>query len=284
MESVDKLIRENTEKLSKSQRKIAFYILENIKSCGYLKAAQIAEEIGVSEATVVRFASALGFSGYPELQKALRKESLSRLTSFQRMELVSRKIGDDNMLVSVLREDIQRIEDTIKTVSEDMFIGAVSALSDAENVYVAGVRSSSALASFAAYYFNVLFKNVRRISSGTADYLTEQLIHGGKNDVILGISFPRYSSAIVRGLEFAKKRGMKVIALTDSENSPIVKYADYVLTAKSDMDSFADSLVAPMSIINALIFAAAKLRKNEIKETFSELENIWDEYNVYDGQ
>lgn len=279
---IKNLIDENIKNLSKGQRKIAEYILNNMEKCGYLTAAKIAAATGVSEATVVRFATALGFSGYPQLQKTIREQSLSRLTARQRMELVSERIGNDNMLYNVLRADIDRIAQTTATVSEEMFFGAVEALVGAKSVYVAGVRSAAALAQFAAFYFNVLFENTKQISNSTAEDVAEQFIHIGEGDVVLGISFPRYSNAIVKGLSFAKKRGAKVIALTDSDNSPIVKYADFVLIAKSDMDSFADSLVAPMSIINALIYAAASTKKNEISNVLTELENIWDEYNVYD--
>jgi len=282
METI-KLINNNMTKFSKGHKKIAEYILQNRDKCGYLKAAEIAENAGVSEATVVRFASALGFSGYPQFQKQLREESLSKLTSIQRMELVSERMGSDDMLYKVLRADIGRIEKTIDMVSDEMFSGAVKALVNARTVYVAGVRSAAGLASFAAFYFNVLFNRVKRVSNSMTEDVVEQMLHAGENDVVLGISFPRYSNAIVKALAFAKRRGAKVIALTDSENSPIVQYADYVLTAKSDMDSFADSLVAPMSIINALIFAVASMKKDEIKNTFAELEDIWQEYNVYDN-
>lgn len=282
MQTIEKLIEDNMSKFSKGQKKIADYILNNIEKCGYLTAARIARATGVSEATVVRFATALGFSGYPELSRTVREESITKLTAMQRMELVRERMGDKGMLYNVLRADIDRIARTIGIVSEDMFLGAVKALTEAKNVYVAGVRSASALAQFASFYFNVLFKSVRRITNSTAEDVAEQLLHITQGDVVLGISFPRYSNAIVKGLDFAKKRGAKVIALTDSDNSPIVRYADYVLIAKSDMDSFADSLVAPMSIINALIYAVASIKKNELGDVFSELEDIWDEYNVYD--
>ena len=254
MNSIKKIITDNMTNFSKGQKRIAEYILESSDKCAYLKAAEVAEKTGVSEATVVRFASALGFSGYPQFQKKLREESLSKLTAIQRMELVSERIGSDDMLYKVLRADIGRIESTIDTVSEEMFMGAVKALVQARKVYVAGVRSAAGLASFAAFYFNVLFDSVKRVSNSMTEDVVEQMLHASENDVVLGISFPRYSNAIVKALAFAKRRGAKVIALTDSENSPIVQYADYILTAKSDMDSFADSLVAPMSIINALIF------------------------------
>ncbi len=279
---IENLIKENQHSFSKAQRRLAEYVLENLEKCGFLTAAKVAKNTGVSEATVVRFAGALGFSGYPQFQKTIREHCLLKLNSMQRMELVSEQIGNENTLKKVLKADINRIEKTSDIISEEVFSQAVDALVAADRVYVAGVRSSSALAQFASFYFNILFTNVRRITSSTAEDIPEQLIHAGEGDVVFGISFPRYSSAIVKGIEFAKKRGAKVIALTDSENSPIVKYADYVLIAKSDMNSFADSLVAPMSVINAIIYAAASRKKGEMANIFSELENIWDEYNVYD--
>lgn len=280
--NIKDLIDKNSPYLSKGQKKIAGYIAENLEKCGYMKAAAIAAAVGVSEATVVRFACAVGFDGFPELSQAIRDEAKSKLTSLQRMELVSERIGNDDILYNVLHADIERIEKTIDVVDKNMFSGAVAALIQAENVYVAGVRSAAGLASFAAFYFNVLFKGVKRISNSMTEDVVEQMLHVNEKDVVLGISFPRYSSAMVRAMAFAKKRGAKVIALTDSENAPIVRYADFVLIAKSDMDSFADSLVAPLSIINAIIFAAASMKKDEIKKTFCELEDIWREYDVYD--
>ena len=198
------------------------------------------------------------------------------------MELVSERMGSDDMLYKVLRADIGRIEKTIDMVSDEMFSGAVKALVNARTVYVAGVRSAAGLASFAAFYFNVLFNRVKRVSNSMTEDVVEQMLHAGENDVVLGISFPRYSKRTLKAMNFARDRGADVVAITDSANSPLCKYASYKLTARSGMVSFADSITAPLSLINALIAAISLRKKEDIAEAFSNLEQIWDEYDVYE--
>ncbi len=277
-------IKANRGEFSKRQRIIADYILENYDSAAYMTAAALAAAVGVSESTVVRFAAELGFDGYQKLQKRLQEVTRAQLTSLQRMEIASRRMGDDHILTAVLKSDVDKIEKTLSEIDRSQFDGAVEALLRAKNIYITGVRSAAALASFAGFYFNLLFENVRLINTTGMDDIFEQLLWAGQGDVVLGMSFPRYSKNILKALEYARKRGAAVVGITDSVHSPIVRLSDYCLIARSDMDSFVDSLVAPFSVMNALIVAVGMKKKHEIRDSFERLETIWEEYEVYDKE
>ncbi len=269
--------------LSKGQKLIAQYIIDHYDKAAYMTASRLGSEVNISESTVVRFAIELGFEGYPELQKSLQELVRTRLTSVQRMVIANDRMGDD-VLSKVLTEDMEKIKYTLEHVGYDDFNNAVDSLISAKTIYIIGVRSSAALAAFTNFYFNLIFENVRHINTTSRSEMFEHLMRIGKDDVIVAISFPRYSKRIVNAVDYAKSQGAHVIALTDSEQSPIAAYADNLLTARSDMVSFVDSLVAPLSIINAIIVAIGRKKQTEIEGVFERLENIWDEYDVYEKE
>ena len=275
-------IRAAQKDLSRSQKVIAAYIMEHYDKAAFMTANRLGSVTGVSESTVVRFAVRLGYDGYPTLQSALQDMIRNRLTAVQRLEVTSSKLSDQNILQAVMNDDMEKIASTLASVDQEAFNAAVRDIIGASRIYILGMRSSAGLAGFLGFYFRLLFDDVRIISSGGANELYEQLFHVGEHDVVYGISFPRYSSSTVRALQFVKSRGARVVAVTDSALSPIARYADYALYARSDMASFVDSLVAPLSLFNALIIAIGMRRKEEVAKTFSELENIWDEYGVYE--
>lgn len=276
------VIAERLPKLSKGQKQIAAYILEHYDKAAYMTAAKLGTVVGVSESTVVRFATELGFEGYPELQRSLQELIRTKLTALQRIELTNDRIGDSDLLEKVLESDIDKIRRTLDEVDRDSFNRAVDSLIGAKMIYIIGMRSSSSIASFLYFYLNLIFPHVRFVQTTSGSEIFEQLLRISKDDVIIGISFPRYSKRIINALEYAKSQSAHVIALTDSAASPIAAVADDLLLAKSDMASFVDSLVAPLSIVNALIAAIGRKKHTELCETFERLENIWDEYEVYD--
>lgn len=267
---------------SKGQKLIARFIIDHYDKAAFMTASKLGSTVGVSESTAVRFATQLGFDGYPQLQKSLQELIRNRLTTVQRMEVANEQIGDDDILSRVINLDIEKLRRTIEEISKEDFKSAVESLLKAENIYIFGIRSSSSIASFMYFYFNQIFDNVKLVNtSGTSEVL-EQIFRINKKDVFIGISFPRYSKRTVKAIAFAKERGATTIALTDTKESPIAECADYALLARSDMTSFVDSLVAPMSVVNALIVAIGLKRKEEISQTYSTLEKIWDEYDVYE--
>lgn len=286
MESIDILayLKDNLNTFSKRQKLIATYILENYDKAAYMTAAVLSETIGVSESTVVRFASEIGFDGYPQMQKRLRQLTVTQSNSLKRMEIASRHLDDENILSSVLKSDVRLIEHTLEEIDKQQFDSAVNAILNAKNIYITGIRSAASLANFTDFYFRLMFDNTKLISSADASDMFEQAMHINENDVIIGMSFPRYSKNIIKLLEYASKRGATVIGITDSVTSPIVRIADYSLTARSDINSFVDSLVAPFSVVNALIAALGMKQKEYIKKNFEDLENIWEEYGVYDKE
>ena len=275
-------IQNNLSKFSKGQRLIAKYIIEHYDKAAFLTASKLGATVGVSESTVVRFATELGYDGYPHLQKALQEMIRNKLTAVQRMEVTSDRMGDQDILRTVLSSDIDKIRMTLDEIDRRSFEGAVEAILGARHIYILGVRSSAALSSFLGFYFNLLFDNARLIHTNSVSEIFEQILRVGDGDVVLGVSFPRYSKRTLKALEYSKKSGATVIALTDSRLSPLSQTADYTLLAKSDMASFVDSLVAPLSVINALIVAIGMRKQNEISDTFNKLEAIWDEYQVYE--
>lgn len=276
------LINQKYDNFSKGQKLIANYILKHYDKAAYLTAAKLGEIVGVSESTVVRFAIELGFDGYPKLQKILQELIKSKLTAVQRIEVSSNRINEDNILKSVLQSDMDKIKITLEQLNHDRFNDIVETILHAKRIYILGVRSSAPLASFLGFYFNLIFDNVKLVHTTSVSEMFEQIINAQEGDVVIGISYPRYSRRTIKAMQFAKSQGVKVIAITDSEESPVAQSADMGLYARSDMASFVDSLVAPLSVINALIVAVGMRRKNHVYNTFEKLEKIWDEYQVYD--
>lgn len=276
-----KQIDEGYAKFSKGQKKLADYIRQEYDKAAFLTAAKMGEEVGVSESTVVRFATALGYDGYPEFQKALGEVVRMKLNSIQRMEVTYGRISQGEILASVLQSDIEKIKQTMETIDRDTFELAVDTILSARKIYVIGIRSCAPLASFLAFYLNMVCDNVVSVSTNSASEIFEQMVRIGEEDVIIGISFPRYSMRTLKALEFASNRKAKVITLTDSIHSPMTLYSSCNLIARSDMASIVDSLVAPLSIINALVVALCMKKQTEVVETLETMEQIWDEYQVY---
>ena len=267
--------------LSKGQKKISDYILAHYDKAAYMTAAKLGEEVGVSESTVVRYAIELGFDGYPEFHSALQETLRMRLTAVQRMEVSDDRISEEKILDHVLTSDAERIRKTLENIDRDAFERAIEALLSARRIYVIGMRSSAPLADFLSYYLALVFDDVRRVRTTSGSEVFEQLMRIDEKDVMIAVSFPRYSTRIVSAVDYALGAGAKVISITDSVASPIASGVFATLTAKSDMVSFGDSLVAPLSIINAIIVAIGKKKKDEIGKTLSRLETVWEEYNVY---
>ncbi|HEX2937854.1 MAG TPA: MurR/RpiR family transcriptional regulator [Ruminiclostridium sp.] len=267
---------------SKGQKNIAKFIIDHYDKAAFMTASKLGNIVGVSESTVVRFASELGYEGYPELQKSLQELIRSKLTSVQRIEVSTDRLGEGDIFEKVLNSDVEKIKRTIEELSRDDFNGAVNAIVGASKIYILGVRSAAALANFLGLYFNYIFDHVVLINTTSGSEVFEQIMRVNENDVVIGISFPRYSTRTVKAMKFASDRGATVISITDSKISPIYRYAAYNLIAKSDMASFVDSLVAPLSLINALIVAVGIKCKDQVYSTFASLERIWDEYEVYE--
>ena len=276
------IIRDEMSTFSKGQKLIANFILESYDKAAFMTASRLGKTVNVSESTVVRFAAELGYEGYPAMQKALQEMIRSKLTSVQRIEVSNDRIGDQDVLSMVLQSDIEKIHMTMEETDRAEFDQAVDAIVGARHVYILGVRSAAALASFLGFYFNLIFDHVTMIHSTSTSEVFEQMLRVAPGDVVVGISFPRYSRRTVKAMQFAHDRGATTIALTDSETSPLVQYCTHRLLAKSDMASFVDSLVAPLSLINALIVAIGRRKNEDLSRTFSGLERIWDEYDVYE--
>ena len=268
--------------MSKGQKQIARYILENYDKAAFVTASKMGSVVGVSESTVVRFAYALGYDGYPELQRSLQEFIRNKLTSVQRIQLTD-EIDQGEVLNTVLKADMNNIRATIESVDPTSFEQVVEGLIQAKNVYIVGTRASTPLVEFFGYYLNFVLDGVHAVTSGTSDVF-DQLIRVSAEDVVLGISCPRYSSRTLEGMRFAKERGAKVYAITDSQLSPLAETADITLFARSDMVSFADSLVAPMALINAVIVALSMRKKDEVSARFAQLEGIWHKNRVYAGR
>ena len=276
------LIQNNMPTFSKGQKLIAGFILENYDKAAFMTASRLGKTVNVSESTVVRFAAELGYDGYPAMQKTLQEMIRSKLTTGQRIEVSNDRMGDHDVLPAVVQSDIDKLRLTLEEISRADFTAAVDAIVKARRIYILGVRSSNALSSFLAFYFNLIFEDVRHVQTTLASEMFEQMLRVKEGDVVIGISFPRYSTRTVRAMEYARDQGATVVAITDSELSPLNDTASYKLLAKSDMASFVDSLVAPLSIINALIVAVGRKKNQEVSAIFSKLERIWDEYEVYE--
>lgn len=275
-----RLIQGKFIRLSKGQKLIAEYILKYYDKAAFMTAAKLGTSVGVSESTVVRFAIELGFSGYPKLQKALQELIKNKLTTVQRLELRNDYFSDGDALKGVLKADMENIRATLEKINQNTFEDVVKSIFEAQRIYIIGLRSSTAIAEFLGFYLNIILQNVKIVSYGISDVF-EQMINVGDGDLVIGIGFPRYAAKTIDALEFSRDRGAKVVALTDSLLSPLASKADYTLIAQSNMASFVDSLVAPLSVINALIIAVGMREKENISDVFGNLEKIWQTYNVY---
>ncbi len=273
------LIQQQMSTFSKGQRQIANYILNSYDKAAFMTANKLGKTVTVSESTVVRFAAELGFSGYPAMQKALQEMIRNKLTSIQRMEVSNDLIGTQDILSMVMQSDMEKIQMTMEQTDRQSFHESVQAIVGAKRLYVLGIRSSSSLSGFLSFYFRLIFDNVIHVDEATTIF--EQIGRIGEGDVIIGISFPRYSQRTAKALNFARSQGATVIAITDSEESPVAQCAHHLLLAQSDMASFVDSLVAPLSMINALLVSVARQRSEEVSRTLENLEKIWTEDSVF---
>lgn len=276
-------INQNYSSMSKGQKLLATYITDNYDKAVFLTAARMGEIVGVSESTVVRFAMSLGYKGYPEFQKALEELVRNKLNSVQRMEVTYGRISQSEILETVLQSDADKLKTTLDKIDHNAFELAVDTILSAKNIYIVGIRSCAPLASFLSFYLTLMFDNVRLLHTNSASEIFEQMVRIGEDDVIIGISFPRYSMRTLKALEFANNRSAKVITITDSIHSPMNLYSSCNLIADSDMASIVDSLVAPLSVINALIVALCMKKQKEVAKTLTALEEIWDEYQVYEN-
>lgn len=274
-------LEDGYRKFSKGQKKLADFIRDDYDKAAFMTAAKMGEEVGVSESTVVRFAMALGYEGYPEFQKALGELIRTKLNSIQRMEVTYGRISQGEILSTVLQSDIEKIKLTMNAIDHEAFEMAVDTILKAKKIYVIGIRSCAPLANFLSFYLNLICENVTAVHTNSSSEIFEQLIRIGEEDVIIGISFPRYSMRTLKALEFASNRKAKVITLTDSIHSPMNLYSSCNLIARSDMASIVDSLVAPLSVVNALVVALCMKKQKEVITTLETLEDIWDEYQVY---
>lgn len=277
-----KRIKDNLSEMSKGQKLIANYIINHYEKAAFMTAAKLGEVVGVSESTVVRFAIELGYDGYPKLQKVLQELIKSKLTAVQRIEVSSNRINEENILKSVLQADMEKLKMTLDEIDQNSFNNIVECILKAKRIYILGVRSSAPLASFLGFYFNLIFDNVRLVHTTSVSEMFEQILRASEGDAVIGISFPRYSKRTTKAMQYVKSQGATVIAITDSNESPLALFADHSIIARSDMASFVDSLVAPLSVINALIVAIGVRKKDNISQTFEKLETIWDEYQVYE--
>ena len=276
------ILQDKAPEFSKGQRRIAKYITEAYDKAAFMTANRLGKTVGVSESTVVRFAVDLGFDGYPSMQKAMQEMVLNRLTSVQRIEVANDRLGDQDVISTVLHSDMEKLRQTNETLDREEFSAAVNAILKAKRVYILGVRSVAPLANFLGYYLNYMFNNVHVISGSSTSEMFERIVGVNSEDVVIAFSFPRYSASTTKGAQYCRSAGATVIGVTDSKLSPLGSTSDHVLIAKSDMVSLVDSLVAPLSIVNALIVAIAAKREEELSRTFANLERIWDEYEVYE--
>jgi len=282
MESIIGLIESRISEMSKGHKAIASYILSDYDKAAYMTAARLGEETGVSESTVVRFTMELGFEGYPHFQNALKEELKSKLTSVQRLNYTER-FSDDSMAIrDIMRGDMENLKDTIAELDEAQMSEAVKQILGARKIYIMGLRSSSPLSSFMHFYMTLLFDDVIHIHSNSTNEVFEQIMPITSDDVMIGISFPRYSQRTINSMEYAKKRGARTIVITDKDNTAITEYADIKLFAKSSMASFVDSLAAPLSLINALLVTLGMHRREHIINSFEALETLWSQYRVYE--
>ena len=278
---ISQRIRNSYSTFSKGQKKIANAILNDYDKAAYMTAAKLGLLVGVSESTVVRFANELGFEGYSEFQRAVQELVRTKLTPNQRIEVTKQRLGSGDILENVMESDINKIRYTLDRIDRDAFYSAVDAILSAKNIYVMGARSTESLALVLKYNLSLIFDNVKFITPTSTAEVFEQMFSIGAEDVLIAFSFPRYSSKMVNAVKYARQNNSKVVVFTDSEISPLAEFATSLITAQSDMASFMDSLVAPISIINAIIVEITRRREKEITERFDRLEKVWDEFDVY---
>lgn len=278
------ILQEKEPTFSKGQKRISHYIIEAYDKAAFMTAHRLGQTVGVSESTVVRFAVDLGFDGYPSMQKAMQEMVLNRLTSVQRIEVANDRLGDQDVVSMVLHSDMEKLRQTGEILDRASFQAAVEAILKAKRVYILGVRSVAPLANFLGYYLDYMFNNVQVVSGFGTGEMFEKIVGVNSEDVVIAFSFPRYSSSTTKGAQYCRSTGATVIGVTDSALSPLGQCSDHVLVAKSDMVSLVDSLVAPLSVVNALIVAIAAKREKELSQTLASLERIWDEYDVYEKQ
>ncbi len=276
-------INENYGKMSKGQKLLANYIIDNYDKAVFLTAAKLGDIIGVSESTVVRFSSFIGYKGYPEFQQSLEELVRVKLNTSDRIEITNGGIEQNGVLRSVLSSDALKIKNTMENIDEAAFENAIDALLKAKRIYVVGLRSCAPLASFLAFYLNMIFDNVINLQTSSTSELFEQMIHISQEDCIIGISFPRYSMRTLKALEFANNRLANVITITDSIHSPMNLYSSCNLIADSEMHSIVDSLVAPLSVINALIVELCNRKQSDVAQTLEMIENVWNDYQFYEN-
>ncbi|MDO4720357.1 MAG: MurR/RpiR family transcriptional regulator [Peptostreptococcaceae bacterium] len=275
------LIHSKFSKLSKGQKILAQYILSDYDKAAFMTAAKLGDTVGISESTVVRFANALGYDGYPMLQRSLQELIKTKLTTVQRVEMSQEYSGDFAILKKVLKADVDNIKGTLSEINPASFENVISKLLTAKKIYIVGLRSSAAIGEYLSFYLNLILDNVALVNYGISDVF-EQILKVGEGDLVVGISFPRYSKRTFELLQYAKNRGADIVAMTDSLLAPIATLASETLITKSNMASFVDSLVAPLSVANALIVSVGMRRRGEIREIFDTLEEIWKEYKIYD--
>ena len=276
------LLKSKASTFSKGQRRIAAYINEFYDKAAFMTASRLGKTVGVSESTVVRFAMELGYDGYPSMQKAMREMVLNRLTSVQRIGVANDRIKDQDIVSMVLQTDIEKLRLTNESLNRESFRMAVDKILKARRIYILGVRSAAALVNFLGYYLNYMFDNVHMVTTSGTSEMFEKLVNVCHEDVVIAISFPRYSTSTMKGVQYCRSVGATVVGLTNSDTSPLASNSDYVLVAKSDMVSLVDTLVAPLSVVNALIVALATGREEALSRNFETLEHVWEEFNVYE--
>lgn len=277
------IMNEKIDKMSKGQKKLASFISLNYEKAAFLTAAKLGAEVGVSESTVVRFATLLGYDGYPGFQKVIQEIVKEKLEAIDKIEISNTSLSKSEVLDTVINSDIEKLKYTLSSIDRDAFDEAVDSIINAKKIYVVGIRSCAPLAMFLTFNLNLIFENVELVSSNNASEMFEQMIRLGSKDVVIGISFPRYSMRTLKAMEFANNRNAKVITITDNKNSPMNLYSSCNLLARSEMSTVVDSLTAPLSVINSLIVALYLKKKNEVTETLEELEKVWEDYQVYSG-
>ena len=281
-EDILTVLEEQESRFSKGQRRIAAYIKESYDKAAFMTASRLGKAVNVSESTVVRFAVELGYDGYPSMQKAMQEMVMNRLTSVQRIGVANDRIGDNDVVKTVLQSDMDKLRQSAELVDRESFACAVETLLKARRIYVIGTRSAAMLANFMGYYLNYMFDNVHVITASGGSEMFEKLVGVRSDDAVIAFSFPRYSTATVNGAQYCRQIGATVIGLTNSVMSPLAQNCDHLLLAKSDMLSLVDSLVAPLSVVNALLVALAAGREKTLAKNFETLERVWEEYHVYE--
>lgn len=275
------LIRSEYDNFSKGHKKIADFIMKNYDKCAFMTASKMGEEANVSESTVVRFSYALGYDGYPQLQKDLQEVIKNQLTIIQRAKMSFDNIDEYKIFENVLKNDTHNIKQTLGRIDPNSFRKLVNDIVDCKgNIYIVGLRTSTSLSEYLAYYLELMLDNIRLIRYSYTDVF-EQIVDVKKNDLVIGISFPRYTSRTYDILNYAKKQGVNIVAITDSKQSPIGEIADNVIIAVNNMTSIVDSLVAPLSVINALIVAVGSKKKEEVKNKFEHYEKLWKMQSIF---